>query len=378
MIGSHTVPVTAVAVTPDCRYAISGPPDGTLNLWDLERGIEIAKLQGHTDVILSMSITSDGHHAVTGSQDGTIKVWDLQCGVELATLQGHKDMDRAVAVTLDGICAVSRSRDTLKVWDLSALLIASSKDNTDLVTLKTYPIPSIAPQTDLTKLNTVVVTPDGRRAVSGADDHTLKVWDLESGAELATLRGHKDTIHVIAMTPDGNRVVSGSDDHMLKVWDLESGIELATLQGHADSINAVVVTSDGSCAISGSKDRTLRVWDLTGYKLLATFSGDDVINDCAVVADGSTIFAGEFSGRVYFLRQENIVSDASIVTAWDSDKVLDFGCPHCRSWSEILKSALGTELPCPNCGKHIKLNSFTIKGDWHSIAKAWTSAKRAG
>jgi WD40 repeat protein len=370
-LGSHAAPATAVAVTPDCRCAISGSPDGTLKLWDLERGIQLTTLQCHTDVILSLSVTPDGQHAVTGSQDGTIKMWDLKRGTELATLQGHKDADRAVLVTPDSRRVVSRSRDTFKIWDISDFLIASPMGGTDLIKIKSYTIPSVAPQTDLTKLNTVVVTPDGRRAVSGSDDHMLKVWDLESGTELATLYGHTDTVHVMVVTPDGHRVISGSDDHTLKVWDLESGIELATLQDHKGPINAAVVTSDGSRAISGSKDRTLKVWDLTGYKLLATFSGDDVINDCAVVVDGSKIFAGEVSGRVYFLHLENVVPAASVVTAWDSNRVLAFGCPHCRTWSEILQPALGSEISCPNCGKPVKLNPFTIEGDWKLIAKAW-------
>ena len=36
------------------------------------------------------------------------------------------------------------------------------------------------------------MTPDGQRAVSASDDHTLKVWDLASGRELHTLTGHSD------------------------------------------------------------------------------------------------------------------------------------------------------------------------------------------
>ena len=76
------------------------------------------------------------------------------------------------------------------------------------------------------------MTPDGRRAVSGSDDRTLKVWDLEQGALLATLEGHGDGVWAVAVTPDGRRAVSGSDDRTLKVWDLEQGALLATLEGH--------------------------------------------------------------------------------------------------------------------------------------------------
>ena len=52
------------------------------------------------------------------------------------------------------------------------------------------------------------MTPDGKRAVSGSDDKTLKVWDLESGRELRTLEGHADWVKAVAVTPDGKRAVS--------------------------------------------------------------------------------------------------------------------------------------------------------------------------
>jgi WD40 repeat protein len=81
-------------------------------------------------------------------------------------------------------------------------------------------------------VHAVEVMPHGRWAVSGSEDQTLRVWDLESGQTLRTLQGHKDVVSAVAVTPDGRRAVSGSDDATLRLWDLESGQTLRTLQGH--------------------------------------------------------------------------------------------------------------------------------------------------
>jgi hypothetical protein len=43
----------------------------------------------------------------------------------------------------------------------------------------------------------------------------------------------------------------------------------------------------------------------------------------------------------------------------------------CRVWSEVPESSLGDELPCPNCGKTVELNPFTINADWWPVAAAW-------
>ncbi|MEI6501392.1 MAG: hypothetical protein WCP21_10260, partial [Armatimonadota bacterium] len=48
-----------------------------------------------------------------------------------------------------------------------------------------------------------------------------------------------------------------------------------------------------------------------------------------------------------------------------------FLCLHCRVWSEVPASAVGTELPCPHCGKAVQLNPFVIEADWRPIAAAW-------
>lgn len=64
---------------------------------------------------------------------------------------------------------------------------------------------------------------------------------------------------------------------------------------------------------------------------------------------------------------------SAVLTPWraPSDNTYAFGCILCRVWSEVPESTLGAELPCPNCGKPIKLNPFTIEADWRPVAKAW-------
>jgi WD40 repeat protein len=57
----------------------------------------------------------------------------------------------------------------------------------------------------------VTVTPDGQRAVSASRDHTLRIWDLASGSELRTLRGHTSIVNAIALTPDGRHAFSASE-----------------------------------------------------------------------------------------------------------------------------------------------------------------------
>src|SRR5260370_1059080 len=87
------------------------------------------------------------------------------------------------------------------------------------------------------------------------------------------LKGHKAPVNGVAVTPDGTRAVSAADDKTLRVWDLATGESVATLEGHTSPVRGVAVTPDGTRAVSAAMDRTLRVWDLATCKSVATLEG---------------------------------------------------------------------------------------------------------
>ena len=151
------------------------------------------------------------------------------------------------------------------------------------------------------RVQAVALSADGRHVVSGSDDKTMKVWELETGRELHTLEGHTDKVQAVAVSADGRHVVSGSDDKTMKVWELETGRELRTLESYA-RVQAVALSADGRHVVSGSDDKTMKVWELETGRELCSFVADSLVFSCAVALDGVRFVAGDQAGRVHFLR----------------------------------------------------------------------------
>jgi WD40 repeat protein len=75
---------------------------------------------------------------------------------------------------------------------------------------------------------------------------------LESGQLVRTLEGHLDVVNAVAVTPDGHVAVSASSDHTLRVWDIESGICIAVFTGESP-ISRCAIAPDGRTIIAREK-----------------------------------------------------------------------------------------------------------------------------
>jgi WD40 repeat protein len=169
--------------------------------------------------------------------------------------------------------------NSLKLWD-----IATGREAATLTGHK-------EPRTQ-----SVAFSPDGKYALSGSFDKTVKLWDVATGKEIHTFTGHSMMILCVAFSPDGKYAASGSRDKTIKLWDAASGREVrtfsGTFSGHSDGVASIAFSPDGKYLLSGSYDKTVKLWEVATGSLVRTFTGHTwQVSSVAFSPDGKRAFS---------------------------------------------------------------------------------------
>jgi WD40 repeat protein len=75
------------------------------------------------------------------------------------------------------------------------------------------------------------------------------------------MEGHTKSVDSVAISPDGRFALSGSEDKTLRLWELSTGRCIRIMEGHTNDVNSVAISPDGRFALSGSGDNTIRLWE---------------------------------------------------------------------------------------------------------------------
>jgi len=146
------------------------------------------------------------------------------------------------------------------------------------------------------KVTRVVVSPDGRRAVSSGSA-MLRYWDIQSSKQILDFGPiPKPCYWVLTLSKDGARAIAGGHDNIARVFDLATGKQLQQFVGHTGNVSAAILLGDGSRALTASApDRSIRLWDVqTGNQTLAFDQTGDAVRCMGVSPDGKILVAAHF------------------------------------------------------------------------------------
>ena len=164
------------------------------------------------------------------------------------------------------------------------LILTSSGDNT----AKIWDAQSGALLADLKGGYNAYFSPDGKKiAIASLADSTAKIWDAMNCNLLANLKGHIWGISSDCFSPDSKKIVAISFDSTAGIWDAGSGTLLTKLRGHTDFVWSATFSPDGKKIVTTSADSSVKIWDVQSGTILVNITGQKSLDSKACFLPGS-------------------------------------------------------------------------------------------
>ena len=284
-VRGHTSPVTAIAqgLRPGADI-VSGGYDGYVLCWDHEIREPRWSIR-FADLVNAVSVNGSERRIAVAVADGFVYVLDAATGFVLHRLGPHADDVNDVAWDpqhRDKIAVVCDAGDTsIYVWD-----IAVQEPTRATVGQHEHGVFAIA------------YSPSGELLASASEDRTVRLWNVASGAEVATLM-HPGDVETLAWSPDGQVLGTGCDDSRLRLWGRTAvGWSVRSEMTDATaSVRCVRFSPSGKYVASGSYDGTLRLYLAHSGELVQNWSGTWQWERSCVVPNDESVIVGTFGDR---------------------------------------------------------------------------------
>jgi len=269
--------ITAMIITSDSEYIISGSRDGTINVFYTVTG-QLYKSMGraHEGKINALTfgpLVEGTVSLISVSDDRAIKIMDWKHDIDSFYLQeAHESKITCVAYSNAKQQIISGSND-------NHINVFSVKSDPLYVNIsQRIPCYFTGPVTSL------ALKQDGL-SLFCAGDSSIKVFNLETCKEVYHFKeAHNDTISSIVMSPDGLSLVSASHDISIKVWNIHEyqSQPLHHLENvHNEKIKYIDISSDSNFILSTGEKGSIKVSSLK-EKLQVHQIPKNINNKCAI------------------------------------------------------------------------------------------------
>ena len=193
-------------------------------------------------------------------------------------------------------------------------------------------------------ITSLVINPDAKFVITGSDDKTIRIWDLNSGKALSIIPSEFDGKIILTVSQDGNYIISNAVENKIDIIDLKTGKVIRQFSGHKTSIEALKFTNDGNRLISVSHDKEIKIWDFHTGNLLQKFQSDYSISNFILTSDDKFLISPISTSKINIWDIENfnlkssfelknfwggtlpiaLSTDSEIILTVNLDKRIDF------------------------------------------------------
>ncbi len=229
-----------IAFSPDSETIATGAPDWSIKIYSAHNGTTVKEFK-EPNTVCAVAFSSDGETLVNGCEDRWIRVRSLLTGYIL------KEINTIPGRWIDNIC--------------------------------------------LNAANTIITN-------GAALEGLVRRWDIQTGQELESLKGHSGILRCTAYKKGTNVLASGGYDKTLRLWNTEKGELMHTFQH--DNFVYSVAFNDVNDLLAGVDGNKIKIWNSTSHNLVRELSTktEAEINTIAFSNDGALLASGSKDGHL--------------------------------------------------------------------------------
>eukprot|EP00468_Gymnochlora_sp_CCMP2014_P013171 CAMPEP_0167756364 /NCGR_PEP_ID=MMETSP0110_2-20121227/9346_1 /TAXON_ID=629695 /ORGANISM="Gymnochlora sp., Strain CCMP2014" /LENGTH=394 /DNA_ID=CAMNT_0007642469 /DNA_START=94 /DNA_END=1278 /DNA_ORIENTATION=+ len=242
----HDHTVSCVQFTDSGDRLFSCSRDKTIKIWDVQSGYCLKTIEAHKEWVRQVKISQCSSMFASCSIDHTIKVWDYKKMEEIVTFRDHEHVVESIIFShekADQYLMKHVKGSNGKSEDKKSKVAAEKKAKANGTATKRPYTPKFL--------------------ASCSRDRTIKIFHISSGIMIANIIGHENWVGSIVFHPSGKYLLSGADDKTIRVWDLEKRFRCYRIleDAHDPFVRCIDYNYKKPVLASGGVENNLKIWE---------------------------------------------------------------------------------------------------------------------